>query len=663
MSRVWRARLKEEVRTRIREVGRVRTLYKRKAVKVVPVDEARSAGIKPSGEEGWRERLIKEEKERGLDGGAYPGVLIPKFSTIKWGRQLTQARIRKLNIREHLTTNKRDLLLEMLFNREEAIAFDSAEKGRFHNFIEPPHVIPTVPHMAWQAACFRIPPAMHETSVRLIQGRLASGSIERSFGPHRNPWFLVEKPGFKKDEEERLVLDSAGKPFQRYRLINSAQKIDAVSILDASLPLAVEEFSERFAGYLAVSLVDLFAGYDQCTLDPASRDITAFHMSLGLMRMTTLPMEYTNAVQVFDRVMRKVLQHQILQGRCETFINGVAAKPTSRSTYPDTDGKPKMTAIPGGRLYILEAIQSLDEVLADIERAGGTISGFKSAFVCEGLKIVAFICDSEGGHPVAEKVRKIVECPACRNVTEARAFIGICVYYRAWIKDFSPMAEPIFLLFRHSHLTSKMPPEKKRKRKEVEFVWGAEQEKAMEKLKTALSSAPALKPLVYMPEDDGFVGEIVLGVEECGLGFGAILQQEDRESRRHPVSYESGVRTPADTRYDAVILECRGLLRALKKFHYYLFWVQFLIEIDARTLVHQMNQPTSDLPWDIVGHWLAYIRLFSFDIKHVAGVKHKGPDALSRRPGMEEELRELAEGGEVAVRRLEEFVDGELDVM
>ena len=87
--------------------------------------------------------------------------------------------------------------------------------------------------------------------------------------------------------------------------------------------------------------------------------------------------------------------------------------PPSRSTYPDADGKPKMSAIPGVRLYILEAIQSLDKVLADIERAGGTILRFKSAFVCEGLKIVAFVCDSEGRHPVAEKMRKIIEWPAC----------------------------------------------------------------------------------------------------------------------------------------------------------------------------------------------------------------------------------------------------------
>ena len=78
----------------------------------------------------------------------------------------------------------------------------------------------------------------------------------------------------------------------------------------------------------------------------------------------------------------------------------------------------------------------------------------------------------------------------------------------------------------------------------------------MEKLKTVLSTAPALKPVVYTPEDDGFVGRIVLGIDACGLGFGAILQQEDQESRRHPVRYESGLWTPAETRYDAVKLEC-----------------------------------------------------------------------------------------------------------
>ena len=78
----------------------------------------------------------------------------------------------------------------------------------------------------------------------------------------------------------------------------------------------------------------------------------------------------------------------------------------------------------------------------------------------------------------------------------------------------------------------------------------------MEKLKTALCSAPALKPLVNTPENDGFLEGILLGIDACGLGFGPIVQQEDWEGRSHPVRYESGLWTPAETRYDTVKLEC-----------------------------------------------------------------------------------------------------------
>ena len=46
----------------------------------------------------------------------------------------------------------------------------------------------------------------------------------------------------------------------------------------------------------------------------------------------------------------------------------------------------------------------------------------------------------------------------------------------------------------------------------------------MEKPKTVLSSVTVLQPLVYTPEEDGFVGGIVLGFDGCRLGFGAILQ-------------------------------------------------------------------------------------------------------------------------------------------
>ena len=61
------------------------------------------------------------------------------------------------------------------------------------------------------------------------------------------------------------------------------------------------------------------------------------------------------------------------------------------------------------------------------------------------------------------------------------------------------VAEPIFRLFRSEVSRA---AGKKKKRKEVEFVWSMEQAGAMEKLKAVLISAPALKPLIYTPEED-----------------------------------------------------------------------------------------------------------------------------------------------------------------
>ena len=73
---------------------------------------------------------------------------------------------------------------------------------------------------------------------------LNRGTWERCDSQYRNPWHLVPK----KDGGARWI--------------SNAQKINAVSIRDANLPLTADKFSERFAGCLINSLMDLYSGYD-----------------------------------------------------------------------------------------------------------------------------------------------------------------------------------------------------------------------------------------------------------------------------------------------------------------------------------------------------------------------------------------------------------------
>ena len=61
-----------------------------------------------------------------------------------------------------------------------------------------------------------------------------------------------------------------------------------------------------------------------------------------------------------------------------------------------------------------------------------------------------------------------------------------------------------------------------------------------------------------------------------------------------------------------------------------------------------------------MGRWLAYIRLFSFDIVHVPGTKHRGPNSLSRRPATEEEVEERKKNGNKEEEQIEETIEGAL---
>ena len=95
--------------------------------------------------------------------------------------------------------------------------------------------------------------------------------------------------------------------------------------------------------------------------------------------------------------------------------------------------------------------------------------------------------------------------------------------------------------------------------------------------------------------------------------------------------YESGVWSEPEKKYDAGKRECRALLRALKKLKVWLYGVKFTVEIDAKTLLHQLNLPIVDLPGAMVTRLTSWIRLFDFTVRHVAGRKHSGPNGLSRR--------------------------------
>jgi len=69
-----------------------------------------------------------------------------------------------------------------------------------------------------------------------------------------------------------------------------------------------------------------------------------------------------------------------------------------------------------------------NRTLIQLERASCTIS-LKLQFYIDGIKIVGFVCRVEGRTLNSTKVIKILKWKPYADIKEARAFIGVYVYY------------------------------------------------------------------------------------------------------------------------------------------------------------------------------------------------------------------------------------------
>jgi len=89
--------------------------------------------------------------------------------------------------------------------------------------------------------------------------------------------------------------------------------------------------------------------------------------------------------------------------------------------------------------------------------------------------------------------------------------------------------------------------------------------------------------------------------------------------------------SPTESRYSQPKLELFGLYRALRHWRLYI--------IGVKNLIVELNEP--DLQPDaFINRWIQGIKMFTFELVHVPAERHKGPDALSRRPLGEGEIIE-----------------------
>ena len=512
--------------------------------------------------------------------------------------KVTEERMADLGIEGNteLSQDEKRLLQHIIKTNGRSIAFVEQERGTFTSEYFSDYMMPTIDHIPWQDKNISLPNGYKEEIYKLLDEKVTAKVYEETQSSYRSRWFCVKK----KNGELRIVHD--------------LQKLNGVSIKDAGVPPILDEFVEDYAGRSVYTVLDMYWGFHARMLDANSRDMTAFQTPKGALRITSLPMGYTNSPAEFQACMMFILQNEVPE-KAGVFIDDIPIKgPPGR--YIGSDGKEEtIPQNPNIRRFIWEHLNDVHRILHRIGESGGTVSGKKMQLCQSEVEIVGHKCNSSGREPVNGRTKKVTEWPIPKNLKETRGFLGLCGTVRIWIKDYSQIAKPLVDLTR----------------KGVEYLWGPAQQRAFQKLKQLVTSAPALKPIDYTCGR-----QIYLSVDTSVIGIGFILSQEDEEGRRAPARYGSLPLSKSQAKYPQCKLELYGLLRALRHYRGFIAGVKDLIvEVDASSIKGMLTNP--DKQANPLNLWIHGITQFDFTLVHVPAYRHQGPDALSRRPITEEE--------------------------
>ena len=80
--------------------------------------------------------------------------------------------------------------------------------------------------------------------------------------------------------------------------------------------------------------------------------------------------------------------------------------------------------------------------------------------------------------------------------------------------------------------------------------------------------------------------------------------------------------------------------------------MRFIIEIDANILITQLNCSAANLSKILITHWLTWIKLFDFDVKHVFDKKHTIANDFFRR--FRNSLNDI---DEIHEKNIDDFID------
>jgi len=420
---------------------------------------------------------------------------------------------------------------------------------------------------------FRIPLEHRQTIYDWVDELLSKGAIEVSRSCFNTPIFLVPKPH---GHGMRAVLD--------FREVNNASIPDRYTIREVRD--CVDEIG--MANSNTFSTIDLTSGFWQQSLDPDSRQYTAFTVPGKGTRYqwTVTPMGLQGSPASFARLIDYVMRgiREVL-----TYIDDILCHTKGH------DGQ----------------LESLEKVFLRLRKYGLKLNISKSIFGADSVTYLGYTINKDGISPGGEKLTAVSNFPAPTSIKKIREFVGLANYFRFLIPNFA----------RHAGVLTNLT------KKTSGYSDGLLPEHAVQAfnyLKNKLVSAP----LVSHPRP-GFQYHLstdaAAGDDLNPGGFGAVLTQLWPDGKERVIAYASRSLKDNEKNYSAYLLELAAAAWAVDHFSVYLLGRHFILYTD-----HKPLETLSKSHKKTLNRLQEQMLEYDFAIQYRKGVDNSVADALSR---------------------------------
>ncbi|KAM8707995.1 hypothetical protein ACLKA7_015032 [Drosophila subpalustris] len=352
----------------------------------------------------------------------------------------------------------------------------------------------------------------------------------------------------------------------------------------------------------------------------ASMVRTAAGASRPILGRVVLPVKYKDRVESIVFYMCPDLQQELYLGidfwRAFEIAPDVLGAPTIHEADPDvaeatvanTDVsyyRDEDDVVSDPEMWNLEERQYLRLVAECLRKANLTIGMAKSKFCFRTLNYLGYIIGGGTLRMDPGRVEAIKNIPTPRNVKELRSFLGTAGWYRRFIKNFAEISVP---------LTDAL------KKKAGKFQLSEEAVEAVEKLKSALTTAPVL---VHAD----FKKPFFIQCDASHFGVGAVLFQLDDEQQERPIAFFSAKLNKHQINYTVTEKECLAAKLAIHRFRPYVEMMPFTVITDHASLQWLMS--LKDLSGRLA-RWSLELQAFPFSMRYKKGADNVVADTLSR---------------------------------